>query len=402
MTGDGKGVLAGLRVADFTANVAGPYCTMLLADLGAEVVKVERIGSGDTSRSWGAARDDGRSFLYLSLNRSKKSLALDLKSERGIGVARRLLATSDIAVVSYGAGAADKLGIGHAAAAALNPALVYCSITGYGGPGPLSGDLGYDMTLQGDTGIMSMTGEEGRPPARVPVSALDITTGSLAQGAILAALLERAKSGMGQHVQASLYQSAMNLLGYVVPQYSLSGDQPGRFGGEVSYAFPYGVVEASDAFFILAVSGDAAWSRLCGCLEVPELAHQEPFTTPHGRLRHRNELREILRPLFRRRTAVAWVNMLRAARIPATLVLSVGEAIDHPHAHESGALAQIPGLPRGARMAATPTKMQRGQAAYGEPPVLGRHSVDVLRSLGYAAQDIDSMLALGVVAAGRD
>lgn len=390
------GVLTGKTVLDFTSNAAGPYLTMLLADLGATVIKLESPGRGDAARGWGSARPDGRSFLFLATNRNKRSVALDLKHPRRDEVLKPLIDQSDILVESFGPGAAEKLGVSFSKVSETNPHLVYCSVSGYGRTGPLSHKPGFDMALQAYTGILNMTGEPDGPPVRVPISALDLMTGSMGALAVVAAI--GADQGNGQHIEVSLYETAMNMLLYAIPQYSLTGTAPQRLGGEFAYLYPYGVFAASDEYFYLGVGSESAWQRFTGAIQMPELRDDPRFATNSDRIEHRDDLRAILATVFAQYSASYWIDLLGDASVPVEPINDVGDAVLDPHAKERGAVVEIPGMEEPALMPGIPFKMERGTVEpWGAPPLLGEHTEEVLRSIGFEGMAIDSLASDRVI-----
>jgi crotonobetainyl-CoA:carnitine CoA-transferase CaiB-like acyl-CoA transferase len=365
----GMTLLAGTKVVDFTANAAGPYCTMLLADMGAEVVKIEPP-TGDSARGWGEGSPDQRSFLFLAVNRSKRSLVLDLRTEEGLRTAHRLVTDADVVVESFAPGIADKLGVGYDTCRALRPGVIYCSVSGFGQTGPLSREPGFDMMLQAYTGIMSMNGEPGAPPARIPISALDLMTGSLAYSSVIAALWRREKDGVGERIDASLYDSALNLLCYAVPEYTATGRSPGRHGGQFPYLAPYEVFSGRDAFFYLGVGTESAWRKLCGLLDDQDLTSDPRFATNSARVLNRSHLRERLQKVFKMESAEVWVSRFKELRIPAALIRSVGDALTDEHCRARQATAPIPGL-GDVHAPSFPVKFDNMKlASWTEPPLL--------------------------------
>lgn len=366
-------LLSGIRVIDFTAAAAGPFCTMLLADLGAEVIKVEPP-IGDHGRHWGNWRVDKKSFLFMSVNRNKRSVVLDLKQPGDQEKARALIASADIVVESFAPGGAEKLGVDYETARALNDRVIYLSVSGFGRTGPRKDELGMDMMLQAYTGIMSYTGEPDRPPVRIAVSAIDMMTGALGFGTVMAALRDRDKSGVGQRAEVSLYDTAMSMLLWAVPQYSKLKKNPSKLGGEFEHVFPYGVFEAKDGYFYLGVSTPAHWQRFCAHMGFDELVEDERFKTNGDRLDHRDELRDILKPVFLETPLENLIEPLKAAGVPISKIRDVGEAIYDEHAEARGAVRAIPGY-EDILVAGAPLKLERGFVPeWTAPPDLGSHT----------------------------
>lgn len=370
-------LLAGTKVIDFTAAAAGPFCTMILADLGAEVVKVEPP-TGDHGRHWGNWRVDNKSFLFLAVNRNKRSVVVDLKSEAGQRQAHALIRDADVVIESFAPGGAEKLGVDYPSCRQIKPDIVYCSVSGFGRTGPRSDELGMDMMLQAYTGIMSYTGEPDRPPVRIAVSAIDLMTGAMGFGGILAALRDRDSTGKGQHLEVSLYDTAMNMLLWAVPQYSAIKRLPAKLGGEFEHQFPYGVFEAADGYFYLGVSTPAHWRRLCVELGLDDLIDDPRFNTNGGRIDRRDELREILRPVFAAKTLAELLDPLKAAGVPVSKIRDVAEAIYDEHAMAREIVRELPGYPD-ILVANAPLKLQRGLVEeWTDPPDLGGHTEQYL------------------------
>lgn len=382
-------LLSGVTVLDFTANAAGPYCTMLLADMGADVIKVEPP-TGDSARGWGTGTPDQRSFLFLAVNRNKRSIVLDLKAPGDLRIAHQLIERADVIVESFAPGVADSLGVGLNLCRELRPDVVYCSVSGFGQTGPLRHEPGFDMMLQAYSGIMSINGEPGSPPARIPISTLDLTTGSFAYSAVIAALWRREKCGEGDHIDASLYDSAINLLCYAVPEYTASGQSPTRHGGQFPYLAPYEVFSGSDEYFYLGVGTESAWRKLCLLLNDDELAADPRFSTNPERVTNRDELRRKLEAVFIEGSAASWVEKLREVRIPAALIRTVGDALTDEHCHIREATRALPGL--GPVHAATfPIRFERMPLAeWVEPPLLNEGSEHVRSLLPPTDPDVEA------------
>jgi crotonobetainyl-CoA:carnitine CoA-transferase CaiB-like acyl-CoA transferase len=376
-------LLSDLVVVDVTGHAAGPFCTMLLGDLGADVIKVEPP-QGEHSREWGNWAREQKSFLFYAVNRNKRSVVMDLKETDDQAKIRELVAQADVLVESLAPGGAEKLGISYESMRRVNPGLVYCSISGFGRTGPLSGELGLDQMLQAFTGIMSFMGEPDRPPVRVAVSAIDMLTGSLAFGGVLAALLERQRSGLGQQVEASLYDSALSMLSWALPQVSATGVLPQRSGSGFDHVAPYGVFEASDDFVYVGVATPAHWRRFCAALSLDELRDDPRFDTPDHRVENREALKEVLGVEFLRRSSEDLVQRLKAAGVPCSKLRTVADVLEDPHAWERGSLRRFESDPDIA-VAASPFKLERGMREdWLEPPDLGAHTVEVLQALNSA------------------
>ena len=319
--------LDGIRVLDFTAAMAGPRCGMLLGDFGADVIKIEPP-EGDHARRWGVHRygPDGEfSGLFIALNRNKRSLVLDLKTEAGRDAAAALTATADVIIENYRPGIADRLGIGYASVSARNPGVVYCSISGFGQSGPLRERPGLDMLMQAYAGHMSVTGEAGRPSVRNGPSPIDLLAGTSAAFGILLALRERDKTGRGQYLETSLYEAAIEMVAHFIADYTGSGQVPPKSGQYFAFASPYGIFEAADREFYLGASHQRSFEALCAVIGREDLIADPRFGSNADRITNRDALHEELFPIFRSRGAAEWVTLLDGAGIPASLVEDLAE-----------------------------------------------------------------------------
>jgi crotonobetainyl-CoA:carnitine CoA-transferase CaiB-like acyl-CoA transferase len=319
--------LEGIRVLDFTTAMAGPRCAMLLGDFGADVIKIEPP-EGDYARRWGVNRyGAGGQFsgLFIALNRNKRSVVLDLKTQAGRDAAAALTATADVIVENYRPGVADRLGIGYPEVSARNPAIVYCSISGFGQNGPLRHRPGLDMLMQAYAGHMSVTGEEGRPSIRNGPSPIDLLAGTNAAFGILLALRERDTTGRGQYLETSLYEAAIEMVSHFIADYTGSGQVPPKSGPYFAFASPYGNFDASDREFYLGASHQKSFEALCRLIGREDLIADPRFGSNAERITNRGALHEELFPVFRSRTAAEWVALLDGAGIPASLIEDLGE-----------------------------------------------------------------------------
>src|SRR5690349_15326613 len=312
--------LDGVRVLDLTRALAGPFCSQMLGDMGADVLKVEQPGVGDNARGWGPPFQGGESSYFLSVNRNKRSLALNLRDERGAEVLRRLVARSDVLLENFVPGTLDRLGFSYEACRAQRPDLIYCSISGFGQRGPERERAAYDQILQGLGGIMSVTGDVGGPPMRVGIAIADITAGMFAAYAIMVALYHRARTGEGQMIDTSLLDGQLATLTYQAGRYFATGEPPGTSGNQHPTIVPYGVYRAADAYFNLTVGTEDLWRRFCGALGIDELRADRRFATNRDRLAHRDELNALLEPLFAARTIAEIEAVLNAANVPCGAV----------------------------------------------------------------------------------
>lgn len=383
--------LAGIRVLDFSKVLAGPLCGQWLGDLGAEVVKIEPP-AGDDTRGWPPFRE-GEAAVFLSGNRNKRSLVLDLKQEAAQAAAQRMAAQADVVIESYATGVAERLGIGAEALRAANPRLIYCSISGFGRTGPLARGLGYDVILQAFTGIMAMTGERGGPPIRSPFSPIDQATGMSALSGILAALMERQRTGQGSRLEVSLFETAVAMLGYNLGIYWEKGTLPEKCGSGHESLCPYQAFEAADMPVMIGIASDNLWRRFTAGVGKPELAEDPRFRSNADRVRHFAETVGLTQEIVRTRTAAEWVAFCTEIGIPCSAINSIADMLAHPHtaargivldyAHPTlgpmktiGQPIQFDGQPRTVR---TP------------PPRLGEHSAEVLRDYGFSAEEIAAL-----------
>ncbi|WP_119290189.1 CaiB/BaiF CoA transferase family protein [Azohydromonas sediminis] len=328
--------LAGVRVLDLSRVLAGPWCGQLLADYGADVIKVERPGAGDDTRAWGPpwwqAPDGARTAsYYLAANRGKRSVAADLASADGQALVRALAAEADVLIENYKVGQLAKYGLDHATLADLNPRLIYCSITGYGQDGPYAQRAGYDFAIQAQGGLMSITGEPGREPQKVGVAVADLMTGLYATTAILAALHEAKATGRGRHIDAALLDVQVAMLANQASGYLCSGRVPQRQGNAHPSIVPYQVFESADGHVVLAVGNDGQFERFCAVAGCAELAADSRYATNTERVRHRDELVPRLQQVMRQRTTAAWVEALEAAAVPCAPILDIGQVFADPH-----------------------------------------------------------------------
>ena len=360
--------LEGVRVLDFTTAMAGPTASMLLADFGASVVKVEPP-EGESSRHWGVARFGPRgdqTGLFAALNRNKASITVDLKSAAGQAAVHALAAQADVVIESFKPGVAARLGVGYEQLSEGRPELVYCSISGFGQSGPLRENPGYDQLLQAYAGHMSVTGEAGRPSVRIGPSAIDLVTGAHAAYGIVLALRERDRSGLGQHLETSLYDSSLHLITHFIADYTGSGRLPGKLGGDFAFLAPYGMFQGSDREFYMGVGTDTMFAKLCEAMGAPALASDPRFAGNGARLEHRAELGELLAPLFAAREAAHWVETCRALGIPASLVSDLSEVVEQEQALAREMVVQT-GIP-GVRSAGIPVKLARTPGSIRRPP----------------------------------
>ena len=374
--------LDGLRVIDLTRVVAGPFCTMMLGDMGAEVLKIEEPKHGDDSRAW-APFIEGTGSFFLALNRSKKSVALDLKTPDGADALRRLVDTADVLIENFRPGSLAELGFDYATVAALNPRLIYCSISGYGQTGPSSQLPGYDAVLQGEAGIMDMTGFPDGEPTRVGVAITDYLAGLYATQGILLAVIDRQKSGLGQHVDISLFEAMLSVMRLPLSVLLATGVTPSRVGNDHLNIAPYQPLRAKDGLIIVAVANPGLWVRFCDAIERPELRDDPRFRTNTDRVANRDALKEAIEAVFERFTVEELTSRFQAKNVPCGRVRSISEALEHPQvaardiliAQQHPQIGTIETLAPVVRLSRTPAEVTL------PPPALGEHTREVLAGL---------------------
>lgn len=385
------GPLAGVRVLDITHVMAGSFCGMVLADMGADVVKIERPGSGDSMRY--PARNGFRPFG--AVNRNKRSLAVDLSDDRGAALVRRLVRSFDVVVENYRRGALDRLGLGYDDLAAENEALVYCSISGFGGTGPYRDRGGFDLVAQGMSGIMSFTGEAGRPPVKVGVPIADLNAGLFAAYGIVSAYVHRLKTGEGQFVDTSLLEGA---LGYTVWEAGLflaTGEVAEPLGSAHRLAAPYEALRTADGWITVGAANDNNWRRLADAVGRPELVDDERFAKPGRRWRNRAELAAELEAALVTRTTREWVEAFEEAGVPAGPIYDIGEALGDEHAVARDMVVELDdgtrhlGIP--VKLSATPPRVRSAA------PALGQHTDEILREHGFSAEEVEDLRTAEVI-----
>ncbi|HJS17220.1 MAG TPA: CoA transferase [Anaerolineales bacterium] len=332
--------LQGIRVLDLSRVLAGPYCTMVLGDLGADVIKVESP-EGDETRGWGPPFAEGESAYYLCVNRNKRSIFVDFKTDEGRAILLDLIRRSDVLVENFRPGTLARFSLDFEAASVINPALTYCSISGFGQTGPLRGRPGYDFMIQAMGGLMSVTGEPGGEPMKVGVAVADLFAGQNAVIAILAALQARIHTGRGQHLDISLFDSQVSMLANVASNYLISGEPPGRYGNAHANIVPYQSFQAGDEWFVLAVGNDKQFEKMCGIIGRLEMAQDPRFLTNAGRVENREALISILKPIVKKRTASEWLSVLEAEGIPCGPINNLKQVFAEPQVEEHGMLVHM-------------------------------------------------------------
>ncbi len=387
-----------LVVVDLSRALAGPYCTMMLADLGARVIKVESPDGGDDTRGWGPPFLDGESAYFLSINRNKQSVTLNLKHPRGRDLLLRLIARADVLVENFRPGTMERLGLAYAAVHEAAPRLIFCSISGFGQTGPYRERAAYDLIVQGMGGIMGITGEPDGPPMRVGVAISDICAGMFAAYGILAALRVRDRTGRGQRVDISLLDGQVAWMTYVAANYFATGENPPRAGQAHPNLVPYQPFPTRDGFVNVAVGSEGLWQKFCGAMEMP-IAADPRFATNAARVVNRRALVEALNPVFARRTTDEWVTRLLAAGVPAGPIYRMSEVMRDPQVLHREMVVALE-HPRAGRITVNGTPVKLTETPGGirtPPPVLGEHTGDVLRELGLAEAELTGLRSDGVI-----
>ncbi|MEX2147221.1 MAG: CoA transferase [Candidatus Rokuibacteriota bacterium] len=391
--------LEGIVVVDLTQNVAGPFCTQVLGDMGAEIVKVERPGRGDDARAWAPPYWGDESASFMAFNRNKKSIALDLKRDGGLDVLKRLVKRADVFVQSLRAGVVAEMSLDFAGATAINPRLVYCSITAFGTEGPLAHLPGYDPLMQAYAGLMSVNGHPGQEPARVGTSVIDMGTGMWAALGIVAALRQRDATGRAVEVTTALFETALMWTSYHTLGYFGTGEVPQPQGSGTAMIAPYQAFPTADGFVMIGAASDSLFVRLTDVLHAPDLAADARFADNPSRVRNRAAIVAAVTALTRDRKSAELLEALRAAGVPAAPILTIDAVMQEPQTKASGMLvsAPHPRLPD-YRSVGLPLRWDgRRPGVRRVPPRLGEHSADVLTWLGYTLDDVRNLQTQGLV-----
>ncbi|NIM93469.1 MAG: CoA transferase [Anaerolineales bacterium] len=392
---NGNGLLDGVRIIDLTRILAGPYCTMILGDLGADVIKVERPELGDDTRHWGPPfAEGGESAYFISANRNKRSLTLNLKSKRGLEILRDLIRQGDVLVENFRTNTLERWGFSHDVMQELRPGLIYCTITGYGYTGPYKERPGYDFIAQALGGFMSVTGPTEGAPYRAGVAIADLAAGIFASNAILAALYRRERTGEGQRIDISLLDSQIALMSYVASNYLISNEPAKRYGNAHPNIVPYETFKARDGYFAFAAGNDSQWRKFCHTIDHPEWAEDERFSTNPGRLLNRELLIQMLNDHFGQRDVAHWLALCEEIGLPAAPIQSMDHVFNDPQVetremrievdHPSAGSVQLVGSP--LKIPTAPVKMRL------PPPLLGQHTEEILGEL--LSYEEEALLAL--------
>ncbi len=393
-------VLEGIRVVDLTQALAGPYCTMILGDLGADLIKVEAPGSGDQSRGWGPPFLEGETTYFLSVNHNKRSLTLDIKSPRGQEILHKLIATADVFVCNIPKESSRRrAGLDFETLQSVNPRLIYCLISGYGATGPYAERPGYDLIAQGEAGLMSVTGEPSGEPVRYPIPIADITTGMYSTIGILSALLARERSGHGQFLDMTLLEGQSAWLTTLASSLMNANERPQRIGNAHPNIVPYQVFKTADKYIIVGVGTEKLWDAFCSALDLGYLRDDARFATNADRTRNRDDLLPVLDELFSTRNADYWLAKLKDTGIPNGPINEIADTLAHPQHRARSFIVELEHPLLGlVRSMGNPVNLSTTPVSYRlAPPTLGQHTEEVLRELGYDESAVASMRAQGVV-----
>ena len=395
--------LENIKVVDLTRTLAGPFSTMMMGDMGADVIKIEEPERGDEIRSW-LPFWNGESTQFVTFNRNKRSLSLNLREKEGLDIVRALAADADVMIESFRAGALERMGLGYEDIRQINPDIVYCSISGYGRTGPMAEKPGYDLIIQAYSGLMDLTGEPDGFPMRAGFSLVDLFTGMMAYGSVTTALYHRQRTGQGQWIEAALLDGQVAAMSYHATAYMATGVVPHRMGSGHPGLVPYQSFAASDGYFIVGVANEGLWRRFCQGIERPDLLEDPRFKTNDDRVEHRAECVGLLSELFLTRTMAEWVEIMEQAGIPCGPINRVDDVINNPQVLARNMIADMPHpnvpemrVPNSPlKLMGTPSEIRR------PPPLLGQHNEEILLSLGYKAPQIAELERKGVIGKQTD
>lgn len=387
------GALDGIKILDLTRVLAGPHCTMILADLGADVIKVEAPGGSDETRAWGPPFQNGVSAYYLCANRNKRSITVNLKTEEGREIIRTLAKETDVLIHNFKTGSMEKWLLDYESLKHTNPRLVYCSITGFGETGPYSHLPGYDYIIQGMSGLMSITGSEDSGPMKIGVAMVDILTGLYSAISIQAALLEREKSGIGQKIDMSLMDTAVSSLANVASNYLVSGTIPKRLGNDHPNIVPYSKFKALDGEIIIAVGNNRQFVTLCDVMGISEIAVDERFYTNEARVANKQELTRIIENQLQLKPANEWIELFSQHNIPCGPIATMDQVFEHPQVAARDMVVEVDHPEAGTvKLVGSPIKLSRTQTKIERhPPIPGEHTKEILQEAGYSLEEIDQL-----------
>jgi len=392
------GPLYGIKVIDLTRAMAGPFATMMLGDFGAEVIKVEPV-EGDESRSWGPPFVNGESTYFLSANRNKKSLCINLRQHEGQEIVRKLASKADVFIENYRPGTTQKMGLSYGDLSKLNPKIIYCSISGFGQTGPWSSKPGYDLIALAESGMMGLTGESGGEPVKFGVPAADIASGMFAAFSIASALFRRQISGYGEYIDVSLFDSMLYWLTHQSQAFLTAGHIPTRMGSSHPNIVPYRAYRASDDYLVVCVGNDSLWTKLCSIMGLDELVRNEKFATNAERVKNRNELDSILSRAFAKKPVNHWLTALGELGVPCAQVKDLEGALKNPHVSNRKTIMSVEHKRVGTleTVFSIPHLLNSSSELRLPPPTLGEHTEEVLRSEGYTETQIAQLRREGVI-----
>ena len=387
-----------IKVVDLTRTLAGPFCTMLMGDMGAEVIKVEEPTGGDETRKW-TPFVNGESTQFLTFNRNKRSLSVNLKEREGLKIVQDLAADADVMIESFRAGTLDRLGLGYEAIKKTNPGVVYCSISGYGRTGPMADMPGYDLLIQAYSGLMSLTGDPEGSPLRIGFSLVDLFTGMMAYGTILTALRQRDQTGKGQWVESALLDGQVAALSYHATGFMGTGVEPKRMGSGHPSLVPYQSFSASDGQFIIGCANQGLWERMCRAIGQDAMLDDPRYTTNTDRVEHRAECVGELSALFAQKTTAHWVDLIVEAGVPCGPINTVADVVSNPQVLARNMTAEVdhPNIPN-LKFPGSPLKLTDSPATIRRvPPMLGQHNEEILEEAGYSPEKIADLKERGVL-----
>ncbi len=388
-----------ITVLDLSRALAGPYCTLMLADMGAQVIKVERPGTGDDTRGWGPPFIDGQSAYFLSINRNKKSVTLNLKEKEGKEIFYTLSENADVIVENFRPGTTEKLGIAYEDIRSINEKIIYCSISGFGQTGPYKTRPGYDLILQGMGGLMTMTGEEKRPPVKIGVAITDIAAGMFAAYGIVLALYTRERTGTGQYIDTSMLDCQVSWLTYQAGNFFATGESPKRLGSAHPTIVPYQAFETTSGYINVAVGSEKLWHNFCQAINHQELADNPHYRTNRDRVEHRKELITRLQEIFSEKTTEEWLRALQEKGVPAGPIYTFDQIFSDPQVLHRNMLVEMEHPAAGIiKQTGVPVKLSKTPGSIElPPPLLGEHTAEILTSLGYTDDEIKTLEEKGVI-----